>query len=187
MWLPLAGEKWNESPPATNFLDSLNERFIMLTQTYVQSVFKYENGQLFWVDNRRGAKKNKPIGNKKNTGYDSCMLDGKHYLVHRLIYLYVHGYMPKNDLDHINCNKTDNRIENLRVVTKTGNQQNMKKAFSTSKSQLLGAFYSNKHKNWFSRICVNGKRKWLGCFKTPIEAHEVYIKAKRKFHLTCTI
>ena len=159
----------------------------MLTQTYLQSVFKYENGQLYWISNRRGVQKNKPINCKVGSGYIGCMLDGKHYLVHRLIYLYINGYMPKNDIDHINGNKSDNRIENLRVVTKKDNQQNMRKAYSTSKSGLLGSFYSKKHNNWFSRICVNGQRKWLGCFKTPDEAHQAYLKAKRNLHSTCTI
>lgn len=159
----------------------------MLTQTYLQSVFTYKDGQLYWVGNRRGAKKDKPISGKVGIGYVGCMLDGKHYLLHRLVYLYIHGYMPVDNIDHINGDKTDNRIENLRVVSKTGNQQNMRKAYTTNKSGLLGAFYSKKHKNWFSRICVNGKRKWLGCFKTSEEAHQAYVTAKRNLHPTCTI
>lgn len=159
----------------------------MLTQTYLHSVFKYENGQLYWIGKRRGAQKNKPIGCKVGEGYVGCMLDGKHYLIHRLIYLYVNGYMPIYDIDHINGNRSDNRIENLRPVTKQGNQQNIRKAYTTSKSGLLGAFYSKKHKNWFSRICVNKKSKWLGNFKTPDEAHQAYLKAKRNLHFTCTI
>ena len=115
------------------------------------------------------------------------MLDGKPYLLHRLVYLYIHGYMPVNDIDHINGDKTDNRIENLRVVSKAGNQQNIRKAYTTSTSGLLGAFYSKKHRNWFSRICVNGKRKWLGTFENSNQAHQAYVEAKRYLHPTCTI
>ena len=158
----------------------------MITQIYIQSVFKYDNGQLFWLGNRRGAPKNKPLGTNVGDGYLGCMLDGKHYLLHRLIYLHVHGYMPKL-VDHINGDKKDNRIENLRDVTANGNQQNMRKAYSTSQSNLLGAFYSNQTKKWFSRICVNGKRLWLGTFDNPEKAHNAYIKAKRDLHKTCTI
>jgi hypothetical protein len=159
----------------------------MLTQTYLHSVFKYENGQLYWIGNRQGAKKDKPISSKVGHGYLGCMLDGKHYLLHRLIYLYVHGHMPDGDVDHINGNRSDNRIENLRVVTKKGNQQNMRKAYSTSKSGLLGAFYKQKTKKWHSSICVSGKRFYLGTFNSPDEAHKAYIKAKRDLHPTCTI
>ena len=162
-------------------------QFIMLTQKYLQEVFEYRNGQLYWIGKRRGAKKNKPISNKVGSGYVGCMLDGKPYLLHRLVYLYIHGYMPVNDIDHINGDKTDNRIENLRVVSKAGNQQNIRKAYTTSTSGLLGAFYSKKHRNWFSRICVNGKRKWLGTFENSNQAHQAYVEAKRYLHPTCTI
>ena len=158
----------------------------MITQTYIQSVFKYDNGQLFWLGNRRGAPKNKPLGSNVGDGYLGCMLDGKHYLLHRLIYLHVHGYMPKF-VDHINGNKKDNRIENLRDVTAYENQQNMRKAYSTNKSKLLGAFYSSQTKKWFSRICVNGKKLYLGTFDSPEKAHDAYIQVKRDLHKTCTI
>ena len=158
----------------------------MITQIYIQSVFKYDNGQLFWLGNRRGAPKNKPIGSVSGKGYLACMLDGKHYLVHRLIYLYVHGYMPKF-IDHINGNKKDNSVENLRNVTRSGNQQNMRIAYSSSQSNLLGAFYSKKQKKWFSSICTNGKKSYLGSFDCPEKAHQAYLKAKRDLHQTCTI
>jgi hypothetical protein len=158
----------------------------MITQDYIKSVFKYENGQLYWLGNRQGAPKNTPVGSISSGGYLSCMLDGKHYLLHRLIYLYNHGYMPEN-VDHINGDRKDNRVENLRAVSKSGNQQNMRVAYSTNKANLLGAFYSKQTKKWFSRICVSNKRLWLGTFKTPEEAHHAYIKAKRELHKTCTI
>lgn len=158
----------------------------MLTQTYLHSVFTYRDGQLYWLGKRRGAKKDTPVGSNSGIGYVGCMLDGKHYLLHRLVYLYSHGCMPKY-IDHINGDKKDNQISNLRSVTNFENQQNMRKAYSTNKSGLIGAFYSSIYKNWFSRICVNGKRKWLGCFKTPEEAHQAYLRAKRELHPTCTI
>ena len=158
----------------------------MLTQDYIQELFKYENGNLYWNIKRRGAPKNKSIGSKAKTGYLSCMIDGKSYLVHRIVFFYFYGYFPIN-VDHINGKRDDNRIENLRAVNKSENQQNIRKAFTSSTSQLLGAFYSKKHKNWFSRICVNGKRKWLGNFKTPNDAHQAYLNAKRNLHPTCTI
>lgn len=186
MWLPLAGEKWIESPPAITSFDSLHVRFNMITQNYIQTVFRYNDGHLYWLGNRRGAPKNKPVGSKVGENYLGCMLDGKHYLLHRLIYLYIHGYMPKF-VDHINGNKTDNRIENLRDVTASGNQQNMRQAYVTNKSNLLGAFYSTQTKKWFSRICVNNKKLWLGTFDSPEKAHQAYIKAKRELHITCTI
>jgi hypothetical protein len=160
--------------------------FNMLTQEYLQSVFRYENGNLYWIGNRHGAKKTKPVGYKSSTGYVQCMLDGKHHLVHRLIYLYATGLFP-TVVDHINGDPSDNRIENLRDTTPSGNQQNIRKAYSTNKSGLIGAFYSKKLGTWFSRICVNNRRIWLGTFATPELAHGAYLQAKRKLHSTCTI
>lgn len=158
----------------------------MLTQKYVQSVFRLENGNLYWLGNRRGAQKNKPVGSFSGGGYLSCVLDGKHYLIHRIVYLHVHGILPMF-IDHINGNRQDNSVKNLRPATRAENQQNMRRAFLTNKSGLLGAFYNKANKKWFSRICVDGRRLWLGTFDTAEQAHEAYINAKRKLHLTCTI
>lgn len=158
----------------------------MLTQDYVRAVFRYDTGNLYWLGKRRGAPKNKPVGSLDGAGYLTCMLDGKHQLVHRMIYLHVCGYLPKV-IDHINGDRCDNRIENLRATTNAGNQQNMRVASASSKSGLLGAFYNASKNQWFSRICVNGQRIWLGNFDTAEQAHIAYVNAKRKLHFTCTI
>jgi hypothetical protein len=63
----------------------------------------------------------------------------------------------------------------------------MRVAYSTNKANLIGAFYSNQTKKWFSRICIDGKRLWLGTFESPEKAHLAYVQAKRQFHKTCTI
>jgi hypothetical protein len=157
----------------------------MILQKYLHELFFYENGNLYWKTKRKGAQKGKPAGNNAFP-YKSIMIDKKYYLTHRLIYAFHYGNFPIT-VDHINGNKSDNRIENLRAATKSENQQNMRKAYSTNKSNLIGAFYSKKNKNWFSRICINNKRKWLGSFANANDAHQAYINAKREIHPACTI
>jgi len=103
----------------------------------------------------------------------------KRYLQHRLVWLYVHGRWPKDQIDHINGNRSDNRLCNLREATCSQNLMNAR-AHSHNTSGLKGAC---KHEPgyWSSVIRVNGKNKYLGRFKSPEEAHAVYASAAKKY------
>ena len=90
------------------------------------------------------------------------------------IWYCFHGKTHKNQLDHINKDKLDNRIENLRDVN------NQKNTFNTNAK----GYAWSKHKNkWKSSICLNGKRIHLGYFDTEVQAREAYLKAKEKYHI----
>lgn len=121
-----------------------------------------------------------------NKGYRRVQVDGEHYLAHRLIWLMIHGKFPTDMLDHINGDKADNRITNLREATNQQNQHNRIKPQSHNKSGFLGV---NSHKcgRFQAQIGINGKIKYLGLFDTPEKAHDVYLQAKRKHHKFCTI
>jgi len=120
------------------------------------------------------------------------MIDGKIYLAHRLAWLYVHGVMPKKNIDHINGVKTDNRIENLRDVAQSVNLQNLQRARKNRKSsRLLGVSHSNRGtclaRPYRARIVVDGRELSLGTFATEQEAHQAYLAAKRIHHEGCVI
>jgi hypothetical protein len=122
---------------------------------------------------------------EKRIGYITIGIVGRIYKAHRLAWLYTHGEWPKGLIDHINGNKADNRIENLRDVFADGNSQNVRKPNRRNKSGFMGViWFQNK---WRASISVNGKSKWLGDYSTPEEAHQVYLEAKRKYHASCTI
>lgn len=122
---------------------------------------------------------------EKRIGYITIGIAGRVYKAHRLAWLYMHGEWPKGLIDHINGNKADNRIANLRDVGAHGNAQNVKKPNRRNKSGFMGViWYQNK---WRASISVNGKSKWLGDYSTPEKAHQVYLEAKRKYHAACTI
>jgi len=109
------------------------------------------------------------------------------YRAHRLAWLYVHGSWPDGQIDHINGDKLDNRIANLRVATNSQNKQNMRKARSDSRSGLIGASWHTKSNKWRAAIQIDGKKKHLGYFDTPEEAHQVFMEHKRERHAFCTI
>lgn len=122
---------------------------------------------------------------EKRIGYCTIGYKGTVYKSHRLAWLYMTGEWPKGLIDHVNGVKDDNRFANLRVVDETGNSQNIRKPNRRNKSGFMGViFFQNK---WRANITHKGKTHWLGDFKTPEEAHEAYLVAKRRFHSACTL
>jgi hypothetical protein len=125
-------------------------------------------------------------------GYLQIMIEGKLFLAHRLAWLYVYSELPKNNIDHINGIKNDNRIENLRDIKQKLNVENIKQAKkSSTSSSKLGVSFANKgrskDKPFRSRIVVDHKEIHLGTFSTEDEAYKAYLVAKRKYHEGCTI
>jgi len=132
---------------------------------------------------KRGNKKIGTIaGKQKDDGYIDISICEKNYLTHRLAWFYVYGKWPNNMLDHKNGIRNDNRIENLREVTNSENQQNKFKARKDSKSNLQCVYYKKSHKKWESYITVNGIKKHIGYFLSPEEAHAAYILRKQELH-----
>jgi hypothetical protein len=122
-------------------------------------------------------------------GYVTGTLDGVRFYMHRVAYALGHGVEPSKYIDHINGNPSDNRLCNLRDVDGKLNSQNRRKAPSNNKSSgLLGVTYSPGENRFRAAIKpTHGKRIHLGCFGSAKEAHEAYLKAKRKLHEGCTI
>ena len=93
--------------------------------------------------------------------------------------------MPEQ-LDHINRNSVDNRIENLRIASKSENMMN-RKTFKNSTSGCRGVSWNKHLEKWVVYVDVNKKRKHLGYFDTAEEAHKVFMEAKRLHHEYCTV
>ena len=119
------------------------------------------------------------VGFKIATGYAMMRIPQKLVFVHRMAWLYMHGYCPAI-IDHVNGDRADNRICNLREVTNQENAQNIKKCRNTNRTGVLGAFKNGS--GFSSCIKHNGKQIYLGYFKTAEEAHQAYLKAKREMH-----
>jgi HNH endonuclease/AP2 domain len=117
-----------------------------------------------------------------STGYRQIGVGGKVYLAHRLAWLITHGEWPSVglEIDHINGEKDDNRIVNLRLATKAQNQRNSRKRSSTT--GLRGVRVNKASKTYSAQIKVNRKNHYLGSFQTPEEAHAAYVEAAVRLH-----
>lgn len=112
----------------------------------------------------------------KHLGYRILRIGGIQIYEHRAAWFYVYGRMPLGDIDHINGDKSDNRICNLREATRAKNMLNLHKPNKNNKTGFLGVHKVGN--SYASRITVAGQTKHLGCFKTPEEAHKRYMEYK---------
>jgi len=135
-----------------------------------------ETGEFRWKYKRRG-KQPKQFGSLTPNGYLNTRIGQKRYLLHRLAWACVYGYWPY-EVDHINRDRTDNRLCNLREATPSQNRANTR---CRSKSGFKGVVKMENGK-FRSAITVNRQWKCLGMYDTPQEAHERYvIEAKKVF------
>lgn len=153
-----------------------------ITQKEVKKLFNYNNitGGLYWnIKKALRTKIGNRAGNIRKDGYRRIKINNKNYYEHRLIWLYFKGIFPKR-LDHINQNKSDNRIENLRESTRSQNHMNRKKQRTYQNqpcsSKYKGVNYQKTSKKWVAYIQINKKGIRLGSFNTEKEAGLAYNK-----------
>ena len=164
-----------DTPP-----DFLEERGLSVEQA--RRLFRYdaEVGALFWSARHSNAiKLDRPAG-KLDRGYWSVMVGGKLYRAHRIIWAMHYGAWPDGQIDHINHDRADNRIENLRVVSHLDNHRNMSR-FKNSTTGIAGVKFDGRYGSWVARITVNYRQIALGSFKTKEEAINARKAAEAKF------
>tara|TARA_R110000824_G_scaffold143199_1_gene310723 strand:+ start:305 stop:757 length:453 start_codon:yes stop_codon:yes gene_type:complete len=147
----------------------------MITQKRLKELFSYRNdGFLVRKQDSSYAKAGDITDSlHKSTGYYRIMIDRISYHVHILIYIFHFETIPKKlEIDHINRIRTDNRIENLRAVTRAQNQYNVDRK---------GYYFSKSEQKYRVRLSVNKKRISLGLYETEEEAAKVYLAAKQEY------
>lgn len=151
-----------------------------LTRERLKELLHYdsETGEFTHKIRRAGVKYGSLAGTQHSEGYSMIRIDKTAHYAHRLAWLYVYGLHPKQQIDHINGVKADNRLRNLRDVSQSANQQNMKGPRKSKKDgQPLGVRSRN---NRFSAIfTINGKQTWIGTYCTADLAHQAYLQAKK--------
>ena len=152
-----------------------------LTQEKLQSLLLYdqETGQFKWLHPPNGKCKNKSVaGCVKSDGYVSIGIDGKYYKAHRLAWLYVHGYFPRQ-IDHRDRNKQNNKLSNLRAADPMINGAN-RGLFVSNKSGHKGVFWYAKLKKWQANLTVNNVVYYLGRFNSIEEAIAARTEAEKR-------
>jgi hypothetical protein len=117
----------------------------------------------------------------KTTGYRQIRINGKLYQEHRLVWLWHHGYLPTEQIDHKNGDGSDNRISNLREATNAENSQNKGKRKNNT-SGFTGVTLHKPTGKWKAYITKDGKRYHLGLFDAREEACDAYLKSKSELH-----
>ena len=145
-----------------------------LTAAALRQILIYyaHTGQFIW---RGGCHAGWVAGGKNRKGYWRIWLFGKYWSAHRLAWLYVVGEWPDREIDHVDCDKLNNRFANLREATSAENKWNTTKQSGTL-SSYKGVTW-HKSGKWQASIRSHGKQLHLGLFSTEAEAHVAYCKA----------
>ena len=143
--------------------------------------FEYKDGDLYWkkVTTNR-VKIGSKVGSKHNAGYLQTALLGKPYLLHRIIFSMQNGYIPK-EIDHIDGNRQNNKIENLREVTRSENNWNQKLSIKNT-SGIKGVNWNKKTKKWSARLKILGKVKTFGEYFDKEVAKFIVETMRHKYH-----
>lgn len=151
----------------------------MITKERLCELLGYdpETGLFRWRVNKGGrggkAKLGSIAGTPRPSGYIAITLDQRPYLAHRLAWLHSYGSFPPFQIDHKNCVKDDNRLENLREATRE--EQNANKR--GWRAGLKGCY--RKRGKWEAQIKRNGRSVYLGTFDTEEIAHAAYAAAAK--------
>ena len=154
-----------------------------ITQKRLKELFKYDNksGNLIrkiTLCNR--AIKGSVASNRTAKGYITIRVDHKAYKAHRLIWLYHKGYLPENQIDHLDGIRWHNCIENLREVSPSCNQQNCK-IHSVNKSGFPGVSSVTYDNKYVAQVTLNRKTIHLGRYPNALEA----ALARLTFEMDC--
>jgi hypothetical protein len=140
----------------------------MLTQQRLKELLEYSPYTGLWYKRSTGVR----TGSITGSGYYRIIIEGKRYKSSRLAFLYMIGDWPKEHVDHINLDKTDDRWFNLREATRSQNMGNTRK-MRTNTSGFKGVTWCSAKRKWQSQL----RNKFIGRFSTPQEAHSAYMHA----------
>ena len=158
----------------------------MITRDFVLKLMDYdaEKGKLFWRVTFGRAKKGSEVGCVRTHGYRVVGIAGHKVMAHRLIWLIEKGRFPTLEIDHINRCTDDNRIENLREVTRQQNILNR----GCNRNNKLSMKGVHKHQDGYRSRLMRGSIKIdLGTFDTAKEAAIAYGAAEKVYEAFCQV
>lgn len=166
----------------TNLFDADSREVHPLTQARVRDLLFYDpaTGEFWWKRHGPGRNADVPAGCFDQHGYRVICID---YVLHRagrLAWLYVHGEFP-DEVDHKNRVRDDDRIENLRMADRAGNNRN-RGLNKNNTSGCKGIYWSKPHGKWHARVMVNRKHVHVGLFDDLNEAKYAVEQARKRLH-----
>ena len=147
---------------------------------YLNSILEFKDGVLYNKVTRSSRAVKNQLAGAVSGKYRLISLHGEPFLVHRIAYYMVNGTCPEY-LDHINGDRFDNRIENLRPATRSENACNIGLK-RTNTSGIKGLSWAKKPKKWLACIKINNKNKNLGYFESKELGAEVLELARELLH-----
>jgi len=156
----------------------------IMTAELARQLFSYDHksGELIWRRNVGSrAKVGTVAGFVSTDRYRRIGYKGISYLSHRLVWLYHKGTWPEKFLDHIDGDRTNNRVENLRSASRTENNRNVS-VQKNNTSGFKGVSFMRRDNVWVAQIVADRKNYFLGRFPTPEEAYAAYCKAAKELH-----
>lgn len=151
-----------------------------LSRKRLQELFEYRDGELWWRMSGPGRIDGRPAGTRFE-GYRIISIGRRRYLRHRLVWFLFHGQWPSEDVDHIDGNRGNDRIENLRAASRSENMCNRGKQ-SDNTSGLKGVFWHKQRQKWRAQIKRDRKARHLGLFNCPAAASLAYQIAADELH-----
>ncbi len=153
----------------------------MINQYRLKQCLSYNpsDGIFRWIEKRRGLRVGDIAGYNRSDGYIDIGIDGKLYRAHRLAWLYMNGVMPKS-IDHIDGDRSNNCISNLREVSKGENSKNLGTNRRNSSGEMNIMWYNPLNK-WHVQIQHKGKRIHIGYFDSMVEAKAARDLARLKY------
>jgi len=147
------------------------------------SLFNYDpqTGCIYWKALGKGRIKKREAGTQEKSGYRGILIYGKRIRSHILAWALYHKKWPKDQIDHINGVKTDNRIENLREATNSQNGKNLP-IKSNNNSGCPGVCFDKTNKKWRATIKVDHKQISLGRFEDFEKAVSARKNAEIKYY-----
>jgi len=159
-----------------------NKETEVITQDQVRNLFTYRDGTLLWKTKlARCVRIGREAGHLENKGYIRVVINKRAYPIHRVVFLYHHGYLPEF-IDHKDGNRSNNLIENLRACTAADNQHNKKgqsRKWAKITSKWKGVCWLPPRNRWIARIRFDYKLKFLGHFVNEDDAARAYNTAAK--------
>ena len=155
----------------------------MIDLEILESLLDYnaDSGEIKWTyANSKNTNKGKVAGTKLSNKYIRIFIYGKLYQAHRLAWYMYYGKEPEYGLDHIDGNKHNKAIDNLRDIPQSGNAKNSSLSKANS-SGFTGVTFMRRSKKWRSRIMVDGSDIHLGFYDDKQKAISARVRANRKY------